>query len=108
MGSKGAEGVGSGWDTEGLGGEGLLLERQPRKQQSGQCRMGWKEEDLKVCTGGDHGPEGNRARNRSRPCHRGVGGQGVDPRDDGREREVVEREGGGGSGGLVERIVVSG
>lgn len=59
----------------GLGVKDSCLRDNPGNNRAGQCRMGWKEEDLKICTGGDHGPEGNRARSRSRPCHRGVGGK---------------------------------
>lgn len=103
---RGTEGVGSGWDTEGLGGEGLLLERLNPGNNTGVSAE-W-EGRRRGLHRRDHGPEGKRARSRSRPCHWGVGGarrgsQGL------WEREKQWRRGRKvGSRGLVQRTVVSG
>lgn len=88
---RGTEGVGIGWDLEGLGGEGLSLERlNPGNNTVGSAEWEGRRRGLHRR---DHGPEGKRERSRSRPCHWGVGGRGMDPEATG-EGEAVEREGG--------------
>ena len=108
MDSKGAEGVGSGWDTEGLGGEGLLLERlNPGNNKGGNAEWDGKRKILKSA---QEWIMAQRER-----------GQGVDPdhvtgvwgaRRGAQGRWEREKQWSGkeerGSGGLVERTVVSG